>query len=989
MKKSLSILLSFALVFGLFASMASAADTELTVAQKYQALVDKGVLKGNPDGDARLDANLNRAEFATIAIAISGLAPEKPATATFSDVNSKQWWYGAIEAAAKAGLVEGYNGKFDPKANVTVEQVIKVAVQAAGLEIDEKAEAVEGASTWAAPYIKAALDAGLIATGLDYKADATRGQTILVGYSVYEKLNEVIPAKASITSAKATGVKKVTVELNKALDDTKATLSLKKGTLAVGTSTKWADDKKSAVLELTDVVIGEGEYTVTLGGLDAADLDVTTAKFTGEKEQVKSIEFVNTNDTLARSNKNIVKIKASNQYGENAAANAGSYTVYAGLNNDVFVKLTKDAVTGELLLTLDTTIKETNGNDRYQAGSGVIAVNIFNNDSHVSATKNFKMGTPPYVTKLEISPVQYSNGKDYLGAKGENAIINVNQFDQYGNIMPYDSARDDTGLRFVLNGYEPNLKSTIGDSNNDDIPDIKLSLLNNVDKSVKFPFQVNNQAGTASGEISLQSSKTANKVEFGDIDGNVAAGDAKAYLPVVAYDANGDQLSVNDLVNAQNSGRITFSVSTGTYQFVTFGENKGKLEIGAIPTSPRSVISVTAIIATANASSVAPKLIQVQDARVPSTIKVASGDETKKKIVEDGVSEFKYVILDQYGKELGEFKNIASDGSITATAAAAGNDVTSYHVVVSETHTANLVVKDRDTSATVTGSVYYQGAAVANYNKGFKFETTSALNNDNATFAVEVVKTKYSGSTAVTTEVAKLSRKIESTDDTLTYSVGAVTDLFNAIDSRSVRSNLFVSADDQRDVEKSAFVKSISLSATDAAGNSVAIPNTITLASSNNPVVAIAIADGGKAKVLGNSKGTTSVAISYTTSKGAVERKTVTVNTKDDLLVASKISAGNGNKTITATTDNAFEAMNLKVTDNYGVAYEGTVAKEYNYLFGVTFSVSNVKLADGVTEGGTVKIDQNGDITVTGGAKYFELTAYTADGSASTYVTVN
>ena len=185
MKKALSLLLAFAMVFSMFASVAFAADENLTTEQKYQWFVDKGVLKGYPDGNPRLGNNLTRAEFATIVVAIAGLEP-KTDTETFSDVKRGQWWHGAIEAAAAEGLVQGVGGgRFDPRSNVTVEQVITVFVRLLGLKPVEGAS-VPGASEWAAGYVQAALDAGLITPQSDYKAPATRGQTIDLAYPAYQ-----------------------------------------------------------------------------------------------------------------------------------------------------------------------------------------------------------------------------------------------------------------------------------------------------------------------------------------------------------------------------------------------------------------------------------------------------------------------------------------------------------------------------------------------------------------------------------------------------------------------------------------------------------------------------------------------------------------------------------------------------------------------------------------------------------------------------------
>lgn len=197
MKKSLSLLLALAMVFGMFASVAAAADDNatLTTEQKYQQLVDSKVLKGNPDGP-QLASNLTRAQFATIAVAVGGLKEDTSASA-FKDVVAGQWWHGAIQAAYNAGLVNGVgNGLFSPKANVTVQEVIKVAVLLAKLTPVADAT-VEGAADWAGPYIKAAQDAGLPVSG-NYTAAATRGQTIDLAYAVIQSLT--VPSLSDVTA---------------------------------------------------------------------------------------------------------------------------------------------------------------------------------------------------------------------------------------------------------------------------------------------------------------------------------------------------------------------------------------------------------------------------------------------------------------------------------------------------------------------------------------------------------------------------------------------------------------------------------------------------------------------------------------------------------------------------------------------------------------------------------------------------------------------
>jgi hypothetical protein len=991
MKKSLSLLLAIAMVFGMFASVVSAADSGLTTQQKYDELKAKGIFAGYPDGTAGLDKPMNRAQFARVAALILGLdgigatdtkvVTEKP----FSDVELDAWYVEEVAAAKEAGIMVGNpDGTFNPNGNITVQELAVVTAQSLGLEPVEGAE-IEGAADWAAGYIQALLDAG-INFPTNYTQAATRAQLVDVSYQVNELVNPDEPEKVSVVSAKATGVAKVEVTLDKAVDTSKATLTLKRGSATVETTTEFVSDKV-AVLTLKNTKISDGEYTVTLAGLEADAIAQATASFVGEKEKVTAIEFVNANDTLARSANNIVKIRPTNQYGEVASASAGSYTVAAGRANDVFVKLTKDETTGELLLTLNTTIQD-GGVDRYQAGTGIIPVNIYNNDSYVSASKNFKMGTEPFITKLEISPVRYSNGKDYLGGKGENAIIDVIQYDQYGNLVAY-SAADDTNIRFVLNGYEPQLGTpVVGDSNGDNIADIKLSLVNNVDKSTEYTFTVFNQAGNASGKLSVRSAKTINKVELGDIGDVIAAGDSEAFIPVIGYDADGNQLSVDDLVNDQNNARLSFSVSGASYTFERTGKNKGKLKLTGISNAPKSVIAVTAVIAQANANSVATRTYTVSDARVPDRFVIDTNP--KQKIVANASSEFKIHVYDQYGKKLENLRNLAANGNVTTDPANAAG-VVSYAIEVTKTRVgSNIDITKNSASFTDTT---YTGAGVATFNDGFKFEAGGTItDSDSATFTARILKrvggkTNGFGGSEDPVEIAKITKKIEGTTEKLTYTVEAVPDLFNAIASGSVTDVVYGSGTlteaDQENPLVSQFRREIKLSAIDSAGNSVAVPDTIQQVTSSNPAVARTGVSANKGYVLGNAKGSASLNVTFLTSDGRQVLQTVTVNVKDDLITAASISAGNG--TIAPTDadngDNAFIAMNLKVKDNYGIEYEGLTAKKYNYLFGVTFSVANV---DG---GGTVNINQYGDITITGTVNSYELTATTANGySVTSYV---
>ncbi len=976
MKKSLSILLSFALVFGLFASMASAADTELTVAQKYQALVDKGVLKGNPDGDARLDANLNRAEFATIAIAISGLAPEKPATATFSDVNSKQWWYGAIEAAAKAGLVEGYNGKFDPKANVTVEQVIKVAVQAADLKIDEKAEAVEGASAWAAPYIKAALDAGLIATGLDYKADATRGQTILVGYSVYEKLNQVEPAKVSI-SAKAAGIKKVEVTFDKAVDTEKATLTLKKGSQTVELDkTVWSEDKKVATLPLKSVKITAGTYSVTLGGLDAATVEKGTAEFTAENETVTKIDFVTTSDEIAQSTKAKIKLKSENQYGELASFSAASYTA----NTPTIAsgsRIAKDDE-GYLIVTLDSKTGQITGINK-------IPVIVYFNDNRVKAEKTFTVGIPPIVSGLEIGEVKYSNTNGALSVTGDTAVVPLKFYDQYGNpVTPEIKTADALNINiteFIL----PHTDAIVADhtDESDDSFKIKLSIPANkkVEKTAKHTLTVYAGTSTKTAEINLVASKIANKVIVNEPASVIAAGDTTAYFPLEVYDADNNLLTAQEIVDNYEQGRLKVTSTVGSpAEIVLYGKQKGKVKVGPFPaTSAKSYVNVTAQVSalTGGFYDYNNRNVQIQDKRIPDRIVVDGTPKAKAVLGAD--TEFGFAVKDQY------------NDTITTAVAPEKN----YRVVVSQVNTAGVTTavygKSGNTGVVVAGAAgeeYDLNNATLGFDKlykGFTFDTTA----DQSGVARVTAALQVEGATAGTfVDINKITVSTETikNDAALTYTIKDLGELYAAKDNAIFFTNAQLPATGAALVNKVA--KQVGVVVKDASGAEVAFPGdrVYHVQSSNPNVVEVAVtsATGGQGYVLGNKAGTAVVTAYVNAADGSSKALSSNVTVKNDLVKVTSIGAEEEITVANAIAD-LFTNAALKTTDQYGVTIEKLDIAAYDALLGLRYAVSNIK-ATGAAN--TVSVTPAGAVTVGADVQEFTLTVLSRDGEASATILV-
>ncbi|MBP1965783.1 S-layer homology domain-containing protein [Paenibacillus aceris] len=1019
MKKSLSVVLSTAMALSMFSSVAfgktsadftDLKDLDAATKAKFDAMISAGIFDGVSDTTFGLKDEMNRAQFAKVAALITGIEVNKDLkTSSFSDVKADDAANGYalpyIEALKTAGITDGYGeGTYNPAGKVTKEQLATFLVRVLNKDADAKAKTGTDTtvSDWAQGYVALALELKLLPAGEGGKfggqSNATRDLLLTGAYEA--KAQYVSPGKVSVTGAKATGAQQVTVTFNKPVDTEKAKVSLKKGTADVATTTKFSDDKKSAVLTLTDVKVSKGDYTATVSGLDAAAVDKTTATFTGEDEVLTKIDFVNAGDTIAYADKTIVKVKASNQYGENATTNAGSYNVYTSAAT--FTKITKDT-DGTLLITLNT------ANPNTTQGVSVIPVTVVNNDSHITATKNFKLGTQPILTKLELGAARYSVGET-LNGKGENVKFDLNLFDQYGGTISYDSLINakvynttnklfgDTTL--IWNDYISSDDVSVDfEDNGSDIPQVKISLKNDVDKAADYNFTVFNQAATATGKISIKSSKVANKVEIGDLGDVIAAGDKDVYIPVIAYDAAGNQLSVDDLTSTQNIKRININISGATglggatsVKIEDSGEHRGTIRLSQINDNAKGAVSITAIIATANASSTSTKTYTIADARVPDHFKVVT--DPAKAALPGATAAVELAVIDQYGKKLDDAhftdsqgNNAASGNQYLVTVSAA-----TYDVAGNVINNSTIGLKDPAGTAFVSAT-YGKGAGTAGDFKAFNKEFTLFTTGTVAAGA----KVDYTAKiTKNGTEISKLTRTltVAKTTDDLTYSVNAVPTLFNLSDSGTVVTTTYGPAVGQsisdavlKDVTQSqVFAREVKISAKNAAGDVVKVPAyTITsITSSNNAAAKVFLnPTNGKAYVLGNKVGTATLNVSYKTFKGETKTVTVAVTTKNDALVVDKLAA-DSTMTIGTTGGNAFITPDLIVTDNYGKEFEQDVAQKANGTLGVTFAASHY--SSGISN---VTITSYGDISVNGTGT-FDLTISSPNGkSVVVAVTVN
>ncbi len=465
MKKSLSLVVTGALVTSVFASSAFAA--ELTTQQKFDALKAAGIVEGYPGGSAGLDKNITRAEISKVVALLQGLG-EDAASSKYKDVATNYWAKGYIGAVTKAGIVNGLgNNLFGPTQNVTVEQVAKIIVESAGLTAKADAAVSGSVSAWAKGYVAAAIEAGLIDQQASYKVAATRGQVFEAAYdlsnasavsvksavAVDEKNIEVTfsdgqVVKQALTTAlvagqatkvdvtyngktysvevtlqavKATeaaqsGAKAVTVKFNRALTATEKTYmdggyTLKSSLSTFPVTAKYADDNKSVVLSA--VYLPVGDYTLTVKGTDAP-FSVKIATSVASKIDI-------TAPALQLADNVDLGVKVLNQFGEDVTATNSTYIqAFNSTQPTKAVAVTAGKVN----------IKASGAN----AGDK-IGVTAVSPATGLSTSKTLTVVTGSTATVMELGEVQPLTGKTRISAGETGLIVPLTLKDANGQVI--------------------------------------------------------------------------------------------------------------------------------------------------------------------------------------------------------------------------------------------------------------------------------------------------------------------------------------------------------------------------------------------------------------------------------------------------------------------------------------------------------------------------------------------------------------------------
>ncbi|MCZ8514859.1 S-layer homology domain-containing protein [Paenibacillus filicis] len=610
MKKSLSAILSLAMAFSMFASVAMAdqadapkdsssfsdlKDLDAATKAKFDEMIKAGIFDGVKDGVFGVKEKMNRAQFAKVAALVFQLKVDTSLkTSTFSDVKADDPANGYalpyIEALVKAGITDGYApGQFNPAGDVTKEQLAAFLLR--GLNKDSAAKATPGVSDktvsdWAKGYVALALQLKLLSNGADGTfggASAATRDLLVLGS--YEAKKQYVPpvgpvvTNVSIAKAEATGAKTVTITLNGSIADTsKLTASVSRGssTTPLDATAKWNDAKNQVVLTLS-TKLTQGDYTATIAAVKDGGLTVDkgTATLSVQDEKITKIEFTNASDTVAQGPKVRIGFKAYNQYNEVSDLSASRFNIVTSPDLAKEAKGDQQAVdlniAGSMSRTVGGSVYGTLVRDQ------LFAVTIIAPDNTAQASKTFKVGDVQSVAKVELGDVKYASGKTQIEA-GDTAYVAYKAFDQYGfevtdlYTLLTGTSTYTSGAGTIANGtdsFDLNDPVTgtarhfnvnhgfrfVDDETGENKPSLKVIAADSdsssyqLDQDVTLSVVANQSGQVATKTTKIAATKIPYEVSFGAFNQTLAWGDDDQYLPVIAKDKFGTTLTNDELAS--------------------------------------------------------------------------------------------------------------------------------------------------------------------------------------------------------------------------------------------------------------------------------------------------------------------------------------------------------------------------------------------------------------------------------------------------------
>ena len=315
-----------------------------------------GVVKGYEDGSFKPNNNMTRAEFAVVLSNVFGLV-DTDKSVSFSDVSANAWYQDAINKVAAAGMMQGANGRFNPKATITRQEVAVALVNA--FNVTEKGNGNvkftddAAIASWAKEQVELMASKGYISGRVngqfDPKANITRAEVL----KMLDNMTVALFNKAGTYTTDAEGNVIVNTQ-NVILKDMTVSGDLY---LAQGINLGGAT--------LEDVTV-EGNIFVAGGGVNSIHFNQVTAKKPVQVKAKKAVRLVSNNSQISvvvETGQEVVLTGAFKEVIvpvgatlELKGATVEKITVLPGKTEQAAIKIDKTSVVKELVANAGTKV---------------------------------------------------------------------------------------------------------------------------------------------------------------------------------------------------------------------------------------------------------------------------------------------------------------------------------------------------------------------------------------------------------------------------------------------------------------------------------------------------------------------------------------------------------------------------------------------------------------------------------------------------------
>ncbi len=675
LKKLFAVLLAVAMIASMMVPALAAVDYQ-DEALKLQAIK---VFAGGPD-DLKLEEGVSRAQGLAFAIRVAGKEAEVQAMAD-ADVDAiladwvdaseltggAAWARKYVAYAVKTEMTLGVGGKkLAALENITGTSLMVFVLKAMGYSEATTANIAElvvdkGVMSAGDAAKFAAIQSGLVrddAAGILFNAFANGvnkdGTKLIDAYIASGATTEAAAAEAgfvevldAITVA-AVGAKKLEVKFNKAVDSTKATIEVKRGTVKPSVKeVKWAEDKKSAVIEFSNDMAA-GDYTVTVSGLTETALTATT------KVEAAKLTTINFKSDLAiiSGNNVTVSVVAENQYGEDMTSKISTSNT----------SLTASKGTTPITL-VDGMITVPGAAGDFKVDEKVVITLVH---STIVASKTLTIAKAAAIESIEFG--ELTTDEDDLKGKvinvsriGPDYYLPITVKDQYGNTLTKKELNDaiaaDT-FKLISSNTKVIKLGAIDSNDNGTFIEIDDADATATNGTVVITAVASATGKTANVTLEVKADAKIDVVNLSAPEAELKQGVA-AVLPLEIIDSYGDEVKLGKdaAVVISGSDDDVLTIDTNTTLRVSGAEFskvvdhvKDTTTIKITPTAKTIVITVT------SATSKYQNLTLVaNDAPVVTSIKgldkdfaaMMANDDTLDTDLDDNI-----IFLDQYGDEI-------------------------------------------------------------------------------------------------------------------------------------------------------------------------------------------------------------------------------------------------------------------------------------------------------------------------------------------------